>query len=358
MRVLLTGSNGFLGTRIAQQAAARGWEVLGLGRSARPNPASPVSGYLSHDLGLPLTEPMAEGELTRAIDSRLSGQLDAVIHAAALASPFAPPDAYIAANVRGTQHVAGWAHLYGQRTRGEPLPLAYVSSSSVVYRDADQLGLTEDAPIPALPDQVNDYSRSKLLGERVTRAYRGPWVILRPRAIIGAGDTVLMPRILRLAERGVLPVLEPRRGPRVVVDLTDVGTVAHYVLEAVARRASGTYHLTNAEPVELYPFALDLLDRLGVRARTVRIDPRVLRAAAGAAERMSARFGGYAEPPITCFGVSVLSRSKTFDVTRALADLGAPAVSLDQSVVEIVAEQRAQFAGGAAEGAGLRAGRA
>ncbi len=345
MRLLLTGSNGFLGTRIAQDATARGWEVIGLGRTARPNPTSPVAGYLSHDLAHPLTEPIAEGALTRVIESSLSGPLDAVVHAAALASPFARPSEYVAANVRGTEHVAGWAHLYGHREHGEPLPLAFVSSSSVVYRDADQLDLTEDAPTPRLPDQVNDYSRSKLLGERITRAYPGRSVVLRPRAIIGAGDTVLLPRILRLAEKGVLPVLESRRGPRVVVDLTDVGTVAHYVTEAVARGASGTYHLTNAEPVELYPFALDLLDRLGISARTVRIPPRLLRAGSGAGEWVSARFLGYREPPITRFGVSVLSRSKTFDVTRALTDLGAPAVPLSRSVEEIVVEHRSRSSG-------------
>ncbi|OJX96105.1 MAG: hypothetical protein BGO96_07440 [Micrococcales bacterium 73-15] len=341
MRLLLTGSNGFLGTRIAQDAVARGWGVLGLGRAARPNPASPVAGYLSHDLAYPLTEPVADGAIERSIAARLSGPVDAVVHAAALASPFAPPEDYIAANVRGTEHVAAWAERYGRREHGEPLPLVYVSSSSVVYRDADQLDLTEDAPTPPLREQVNDYSRTKLLGERVAQRYRGRSVVLRPRAIIGAGDTVLMPRILRLAERGVLPVLEPRSGPRVVVDLSDVGTVAHYVTQALAREATGTYHLTNAEPVELYPFALDLLDRLGVRARTVRVDPRLLRAVAGASERFSARFLGYREPPITRFGVSVLSRSKTFDVTRALTDLGAPAVSLARSVEEIVAEHRA-----------------
>lgn len=343
MRVLLTGSNGFLGTRIAQDAAARGWEVLGLGRAAEPNPASPVAGYLAHDLTAPLTDPESgpAAALDRLAEQRLTGPVDVVIHAAALATPFAPPRDYLAANVRGTEHIADWAEAYGQSHHGAPLPLAYISSTSVVYRDADQLGLTEDAPTPGLADQVNDYSRTKLLGEHVTRRYAGRSVILRPRAIIGAGDTVLMPRILRLAQRAALPVLEPARGPRVVVDLTDVGTVAHYVTEAVARGATGTYHLTNAEPVELYPFALDLLEQLGVRARTVRIAPGLLRAVAGAGEWASGRFLGYREPPITRFGVSVLSRSKTFDVTRALTDLGPPLVPLRQSVAEILAEHRA-----------------
>jgi hypothetical protein len=161
--------------------------------------------------------------------------------------------------------------------------------------------------------------------------------VVRPRAVFGVGDTVLLPRILAAARRGVLPVLERAGGPPVVVDLAVVDTVAHYVTEALARGATGLFHLTNAEPVELYPMLLDLLGRLGVRARIRRVPLGPARALAGVAELVSATTLGWAEPPLTRFGISALSRSKTFDVSRTLAVLGPPAVSLDDGIRAVVA---------------------
>lgn len=315
MRVLLTGSNGFLGGQVVTAAHARGWEVVGLGRAATSS--TPVDAYVRHDLA----EPLPVGAVP--------GDVDAVIHCAALASPWAPPRAFVAANVDGTRNVVRWAAAHGHPH------LVHVSSSSVLYRDTDQLDLTEDSPVPPDPEQINVYARTKRISERVVDRYAGPHVVLRPRAVFGAGDTVLLPRILRLARGGVLPLLERPGRPPVRIDLTDVQTAAHYLVEAVERRVQGLYHLTNAEPVELYPFLLGVLRRLGAEPRTVRVPPGLVRAFAGVGEQVSATLLGWREPPLTRFGVSVLSQSKTFDVSRTLRDLGRPAVSLDEGVERI-----------------------
>ena len=316
MRILLTGSNGFIGSRIAADAQARGWRVVGLGRSAAS--ATPVTEYVSHDLSRPLPPDL------------VAGTVDAVVHCAALASPWAPPRAMVAANVLGTRNVVDWA----SRT-GRP-HLVYVSSSSVLYREADQFDLDEASPVPPDDEQINVYSRTKRIGERAVERYPGSWAVLRPRAVFGPGDTVLLPRILRAARRGVLPVFEPKAGPPVRCDVTYVDTAAHYCVEAVARGATGTYQVTNADPVDLYPFLLGILDRLGVRPRAVRVPVAVAAAVAGAAEQVSALLLGYREPPLTRYGVSVLARSKTFDVSHCLRDLGAPPVDLDEAVDRLV----------------------
>jgi nucleoside-diphosphate-sugar epimerase len=48
------------------------------------------------------------------------------------------------------------------------------------------------------------------------------------------------------------------------------------------------------------------------------------------------------EPPITRFGVGVFAWSKTFDITRALTDLGPPSVSLADGIEAFVRWQREQ----------------
>ncbi len=314
MRILVTGSNGFVGGRVVAAAHDRGWQVVGLGRQAVP--AGPLDAYHRHDLGDPL---------------RLDETVDAVVHCAALASPWACPEAYRRANLDGTRHVLEWA-----RSRGAP-PVHYVSSSSVFYTRADQLALTEDSPIPAPADQINVYSRSKLAGERLVGAYRGEWSILRPRAVFGPGDTVLLPRVVTAARAGRLPLLVRRDPTPVLTDLTHVDVVAHYVVEAVARGLTGAVNLTNGEPVELYPFLFGLLDDLGLPRPTRRVPVGAAMALARASEIVSATVLGYREPPITTFGVSMFAHSKTFDVTRCRTLLGPPPFSVEDGRRDLVA---------------------
>ena len=323
VRVLITGSNGFIGDRIAVASAERGWDVVGLGRAADARRA--VARYVRHDVRVPLA---------------LTDRVDAVVHCAALASPWARPSAFAETNVKGTRHIVDWCV-----SNGRP-HLILVSSTSVLYRHADQLDLTEDAPVPPEKEQINAYSRSKLAAERLAGSYPGRWTVLRPRAVFGPGDTTLLPRVLAVARRGVLPVLEPARGRPVVCDLSYVDTIAQYAVTAVEREAAGIYNLTNGEPVALYPFLLGVLRRLGNAPSPRRVPLGAAMALAAAGELASALLLGYREPPLTRFGVSMLGYSRTFDPAKCRRDLGPPAVSLAEGVDRLVcAHARSSHAG-------------
>lgn len=314
MRVLVTGSNGFVGRRIAALLQARGDFVIGLGRSRVA--AGPVDAYICHDLAQPL-----------AFDE----PVDAVVHCAALASPWARPSAYQRTNVDGTRHVLE----YGAR-HGHPY-LIYISSSSVFYQAADQLDLTEESPIPPDAEQINDYSRTKRQGERLVQAYAGPWAVLRPRAVFGPGDTVIFPRILRAAAAGQLPLLHRPDGQTAVGDLIYIDTLAAYVLRALDRRFEGELNLTNNQPVAIHAFLTDLLQQLGYPVPRRRVSVAWAFRLARLAEWVSAGLLGYREPPLTRFGVAVFAYSKTFDVRRCLAALGPPAVSVEEGLTRFVA---------------------
>ncbi len=322
--LLLTGSNGFIGGYAVDAAHAAGWRVVGIGRTAAPArtpTGSMVDRYVRHDLRHPLAAGPDE-------------QVDAIVHGAALASPWAAPRDYIAHNITATRHVLDWAAAHGHP------PVHFVSSSSVFYRPTDQFDIRESTPIPPDEEQVNGYSRSKAVAERLVAAYepyRGPWSILRPRAVIGPGDTVVLPRVVEAARRGQLPLFRRRDGRAVRCDLTPVQTVAHDIVAAVTTGATGAYNLTNGESVELYPFLIDVLQRLDVPTPTRRLPVGLAMAAAGLAEQVSARFLDYREPAITRFGISMFAYSKTFDATRARAAFGPPPLSLAECVDGMVA---------------------
>ena len=323
MRILLTGSNGFVGGDLASFLLRRGHSVVGLGRS--PEPAGAVGEYLRHDLGEPLG---------------WDGTVDAVVHCAALAAPWAAPAAFERANVDGTRHVVEWC-----QTHGRP-HLVYISSSSVFYRAEDQLNLHEGSPIPADHEQINVYSRTKRIGERLVEAYDGPFAILRPRAVFGPGDRVLFPRILRAARAGRLPLIRRPDGRPVLGDLLYVENLSHYIGTVVERGVTGVLNLTNAEPVDLQAFLLGVLERLGCPAPRRQVPLGLAMAMAGLSEWVSAVFLNYREPPVTRFGVSVFASSKTFDVRRCLELLGPPPISLAEGVERLAAAWRPGAGGG------------
>lgn len=314
MRILVTGSNGFVGGHLAAALRAQGHFVIGLGRLGAP--ATPVDQYLCHDLARPLA---------------FAEPVDAVLHCAALSAPWAAPRAYQRANVDGTRHVLAYCAQHGQPY------LVYLSSSSVFYRAADQFDLTEASPIPADADQLTEYSRTKRRGELLVQQYAGPWAVLRPRAVFGPGDTVIFPRILRAAAAGRLPLFERGAGPPVVGDLIYIDTLVGYVLGALDRRFQGELNLTNHQPVVIHAFVGQLLQRLGYPAPRWRVPVAWAMRLAHVAEWVSAGLLGYREPPLTRFGVAVFAYSKTFDVRQCLAELGPPAVSVEEGVTRFVA---------------------
>lgn len=320
-RVLVTGASGFVGGRFLSRVGAREDLALhGLGRRPRPGP-----GYTSHDLSQPLVA-LSDSSFVP----------DVVIHAAARATPWGTAGEFTRDNVDATRHVIDYCLAHG-RPR-----LVYVSSSSVFYQDGPQLGLTEQSPIG--PRFVNRYAETKAAGERLVQAYPGSWVIARPRAVFGPGDTVLFPRILAAARAGKLPRFEtgaagPARG-----DLVYIDTLVDYLLAlALRRELTGSYNLTNAQPVPIQAFLLDVFARLGLPAPTRTVSVRTALAAATATEALWTLLRRTGEPPITRFGVGVFAWSKTFDVTRMLADLGPPSVSIADGVDAFVRWQQDQW---------------
>jgi nucleoside-diphosphate-sugar epimerase len=316
MRLLITGASGFIGGALMRRLRSRvDLELLGVGRRGLP-----LANYRSVDLSRPF---------------HLDYRPDVVIHAAALASPWARRSEYLRHNVIATRNLIEFC-----KTHGCPR-LVYLSSSSVFYRDEHQLGITEETPIG--PTFINGYAATKYAGEKLIGDYDGEHVILRPRAVFGPGDTVLFPRILTAARRRRLRRLVPENGTA-QGDLIYIDSLCDYIVSAALRpNVAPAYNLTNAQPIVIQDFLDGILSRLGIPlpSRPVRVKT-AMRAAAWL-ERLYRLLPVLGEPPVTRFGISVFAYSKTFDVGLALRDFGPPSVSLAEGVDRFVAWQRAQW---------------
>ncbi|MEC7694270.1 MAG: NAD(P)-dependent oxidoreductase, partial [Bacteroidota bacterium] len=178
-RILVTGATGFLGSRLVERLAEdKTVTVTATGRSLKPHNRidAPNVRYVLGDL----TE-------DAFVEGLVQGQ-DAIVHAAALSSPWGSKRAFWAANVRPTELLVRAAETHGVER------LVLISTPSMYFQMTSQWGLKEEDP---LPKPINQYAASKREAERVVEASDIPHVILRPRALLGRGDTVILPRIIR-----------------------------------------------------------------------------------------------------------------------------------------------------------------
>ncbi|GAA2045430.1 NAD(P)-dependent oxidoreductase [Agromyces tropicus] len=325
-RVLVTGATGFVGGALLRALRARAdVDARGVGRRPVDDPA-----IARVDLSRPFAPPFGP-----------EFRPDVIVHAAARASQWGTRAQYRAQNVDATANVLDLARRSGTRR------VVHVSSTSVLYRRADQFGLSETAP--AGPDFLNEYARTKHEGEELVRRHAGEWVVVRPRAVFGPGDTTLLPRILAAARRGRLPFLGDPDHPA-VGDLLYIDVLADALVSAALAPgiAGTTVNLASGEPVPLMPTIARILRELGLPVPRRTIPRRAALGLATAAETAwrVGRLGG--EPPLTRYAVWLLASSKTFDVSLARRLFGPPSLSTDEAIDRTIAAARRDLVAGAA----------
>ncbi|MCA9079266.1 MAG: NAD-dependent epimerase/dehydratase family protein [Planctomycetaceae bacterium] len=356
-RVLVTGGSGFLGAHVARALAAAGHQVTACGRNPYRVPFRADGPKFvrvdlaqgSHRCKAPIISDRApltaldRGAIhdnhTQPFSGRSPIQLlceahDLVVHCGALAAPWGPRVGFVSANIDGTQQIV-------DACRSQSRRLIHVSSTAIHFDFRDAHRLTESAPL-ASPFAC-DYAWSKAEAEAIVRQgiEQGlEAVIVRARAIFGPGDNSLLPRLLEAADAGRLKQIGSRTTQ---TDLTYVDNlVAAILLLAGREQLSGTYTITNDEPVELWPFVERILAETGRGPLRGSVPRGVALTAARAMEFRAQLVGGDSEPPLTRYAVGLLSTTKTFDISAAKSDLGyRPLVTVEDGVQRTLAALKA-----------------
>lgn len=300
-KTLVTGATGGLGQILTAILLAEGRDVIATGRDANKGAALARAGaqFVRADLVQDDLVPMVAGS-------------DCVFHLAALSSPWGDRAEFVAANLTATHRLLGTARAAGCRK------FVFVSTPSVYTISRNQLGLSEASTLP--PRLVNDYAVTKLQAEQAVLAASAAdfhTVALRPRAIIGPFDEVLLPRLLQAAERGFLPL--PGFG-RALIEPTDARDVAAALIAAEAQSELATgmvFNISGGEPVRLKEFVCYVFRKLGKQVRLFPIPARLALGIAGIAEFVAARRAGKPEPSLTRYAAMALGWSQTFDLTHA-----------------------------------------
>jgi len=314
-RVLVTGATGFLGGVLVRQLHRSGVNVVATGRDRARLDRLPLPEAAR--IALDLTQPLAVPE------HRLAG-VTTVVHCAALSSPWGAGAAFQAANVLATEALLALAHRIGVAH------FVFISSPSVYFRFADQHGVCEAM---SLPRPVNAYARTKRIAETRVAESGLPFTILRPRGLYGQGDTSLLPRLLRAAKSGALPLLRQGQAVTDLSHVEDVVAAIRAVLDQRGQSLGKTYNISGGQALRL----TDIVDAackangFAARWRSLPLGPTL--AAVRLAELAAALTPGAAEPRVTAYGLGIFAYSQTLDLTRVQHDLGwRPQIDFDEGL--------------------------
>lgn len=321
MNILVTGGTGFLGRHIVWRLAEWGHQVTFTGRN--PIAAQTVVGLAAapvHWIELHHGNPQAQAVLIAAATG-----IDAIVHAAALSSPWGKRADFEQANLISTKEVLHACHVTGVKR------VVHISTPSLYFNFRDRFNIREDEP---LPTPVNDYARTKAQAEAlIQQATAIPErVILRPRAIFGPWDNTLMPRILRVMSKGAIPLM---RGGNAQLDITYVANLVDAIVLSLTQSLPNTlqtYNVTNGQPLALQDLLAQMAAAFGLPLRTKQIPWWLVNSAATALE-LSAHLTNGREPTITRYGAGVLAFSQTLDISAIRHDLGYnPTVSIAEGL--------------------------
>ena len=324
-RALVTGATSGLGRTLVPALLAAGYDVTATGRDreAGANLEQAGARFIVGDLIDASADPPLEG-------------VHAVFHLAALSSPWGRARDFEAINVEATRRLLDRARAAGCGA------FVYASTPSIYAEPRDRIGLTEASP-PARRF-ANVYAATKYAAEQAvldadSQDFRT--VAIRPRAIVGPHDKVLLPRLVRAARKGRMPL---PNGGRALIELTDVRDAAAAFIAADAARAEiggQAFNISGGQPRPLRALLEQIFAALGLNPRLASLPAAPAMAAAWLAERAAALLPGRPEPPLTRYSVMALAFSQTFDLTAARDRLGwRPRFSPEEAIAFALAGER------------------
>jgi 2-alkyl-3-oxoalkanoate reductase len=321
MKILVTGATGFLGGWVISKLSTEfgNERVTGTGRNQLRGEELKQKGYN-----------LIIGDLTDTdfIRNNLQGYTY-VIHCAAKSSLWGSYDSFYQNNVSSTVNLL----------KGIPAikRFIYISSPSIYFRFSDRFMITENSTLPSR--FVNHYASTKYLAEQEVLNFKEREivrVVIRPRAIIGAGDTVIFPRVIRAFNAGRLRIVGNGKN---ICDFTSVKNVAHAVFLATIsdNRIDGkVFNISDGSPVAIWELVEDTLAKLGYQPELKNINYRLVYTIAVLSEIVHKIFK-LGEPVLTRYGVGLLKYSQTLDISFARQFLNyKPVITTEESIAEFI----------------------
>ena len=307
MKVIVTGATGFLGRNLTKTFHEEGLQILATGRS-------PVAADALRRRGI---EFRAADILDQEQLHRAFSPADCVVHCAGKSGPWGRFRDHHLANVVGTRNVVEACRTHDIRK------IVFISTPSIYFTGEDRFDVSESDPIPER--QTTHYSKTNLDAEKELMGLHGEGikvVIFRPRALYGPYDTIFVPRILRMAESGRVPLIN---GGRALVDITCTGNFVDAVRSSLAAPDDAwnqAYNICNGDPITVRDWFSQILHIFDRPFEPKNVPESVARVAATVLEFISLLPLTKNEPSMTRSSVEYLAKSMTMSIGKAKAKLG------------------------------------
>lgn len=322
MKILVTGATSGLGRNCVDFLLKNNVEVTCIGRNVSEGEVLSDAGATFYAIDLSNKDSLNQLGIFK--------QFDAIWHCAALSSPWGKSEDFERHNIKATINLLDFARTSNTRR------FIHISTPALYFDYKHRYEIKESfrAKIP-----VNDYVRTKLEAEQhvleaATNNKDIHYTILRPRAIFGPYDRVLLPRLLTLLKQknGKLPL--PRAG-KTVIDMTFVGNVVHSMWLATnsTNIASGNiFNITNDEPAKIS----HVLEKLFVHElhynMLVKNIPYPVASISAKLLEIIAKVTNK-EPKLTSYSAGILAFDMTLSIDKAKTMLDYnPIFSLDEGI--------------------------
>ncbi len=233
MKIAITGANGFVGAALCRYFHSKGHEIIAIGNRESPNQnLLKIARYIQEDITC----------VMNVIDA------DVCIHTAALASDTDTYKNLIISNVEGTLNVV-------EAARNCQF-FIHISSSSV-YQFKGQPVAEDDASILS---KLSDYGETKLLAEDIIDLDipdHQKRLILRPRAIYGIGDRILLPKLLSLVKGKFLLCPFKKTTQSSLTHVDNIGYAIELYLAQRDQKQLQIFNVTDEKPYLLRDLALE-----------------------------------------------------------------------------------------------------
>lgn len=311
MKVLVTGSSGFIGQALVRRLEAARWEVAGLDRGP-----GATTNYLCSVL-----------DAARLNEAVREYSPDALVHLAARTDLDEKTDlAGYAANIEGVQNLIAAVHLAPSIKR-----VVWTSSQLVCrvgYVPRDDTDYTADTL----------YGRSKVRTEQIVREADGAgreWCLVRPTTVWGPGMSPHYQRFLRMIQRGHYFHVGNNPLWKSYSYIENIAFQYQRLLEASADLIHRkTLYLADYEPIDLLAWC-DAFQRAFNSRRIPHVPLALARTLAYCGDAVNAV--GFRDFPFNSFRLNNVLTQYQFD-TRALEAICGPLpYTMKQGVAETVA---------------------
>jgi nucleoside-diphosphate-sugar epimerase len=307
MKVLVTGATGFLGSHLTDALVKKGYKVKALVRKTSNT-------LLLEKLGVEL----GYGDITDGSSLLpIFKDCEIVYHCAAKVSDWGSPQDFSQLNVEGTENILKASLKTGVKR------LIHVSSLTVLGITKNHWKSDESHPYP--DKFFESYTKTKVLSEKLVRKYYEneglPVVIIRPSIIWGPGDTIILPRLVRLLKSGKFFFIG--KGNQIVClsyvsNLVDALLLAGSKNEAIGE----IYNITDDEKITFKEFIEELAKALDLDPPKRSLPFSLAYGIAYLLELWGKITRAETPPLLTRYGVCLASINAVFDISKARKELG------------------------------------